>query len=125
VSHPIVKLVAALALLATAPLPTLAADLGVAPPPPVSEAPPVVAPPPVVAVAPPPVAVAPCPVVRRCGYWGCGWRPVCGPIVRPYWAGAAWRYYGPYGYRRFGMGYGPAYGRGYWGGHPGWGHYRW
>src|SRR5213083_1016966 len=42
------------------------------------------APPPAVAVvpqAPPVVLVEPrCPVVWQCGYWGCGWRPACGPV---------------------------------------------
>jgi len=77
--------------------------------------------PPPAAVAPPPVDVVPqvpavvlveprCPVVWQCGYWGCGWRPACGPV-------GADVYYGGPGYG------GPRWG--YNGGHyrPPWGHY--
>jgi hypothetical protein len=83
------------------------------------------APPPAAEAAPPPVAIAPrpavvlveppCPVVWRCGYWGCGWRRACGPVgpevyVRP------WGYYGYGAYRTY---HGP-----YWGHGQRWGHWR-
>src|SRR6266567_655946 len=51
--------------------------------PPAAEAPPPTAAPPVAVVPQPPavVLVEPqCPVVWRCGYWGCGWRQACGPV---------------------------------------------
>ena len=79
-----------------------AADLYPAPegPPPVAEAPP-----PAVVVPRPPavVLVEPqCPVVWRCGYWGCGWRHACGPVGPEVYVGPGprWGYYGGYrGYR--------------------------
>ena len=105
---------AALVVLPVALLPARAADIENTPPPPVAEAPPppAVAPPAVAVVPGPPVP--PCPVAWRCGYWGCGWRPVCGPVGGVYWGGPGWRgYYGR-----------PYWGRGYhWGGYRGYGVY--
>src|SRR5690349_16802885 len=98
-----------------------AADLETMPPP-TAEAEPIVPAPPV-AVEPP------CPVVWRCGYWGCGWRPLCGPVLGGgYYGPPAWHSYGwreryghPYwGYRPY-AGYGRHWGY-YgqrWGGHGG------
>jgi hypothetical protein len=108
----LLAIIAALALLPSPLLPAHAADLETTPPPPVAEAPPLPAgPPPAVAVVPGPV-VPPCPVVWRCGYWGCGWRPVCGPVAGVYWGGPGWRG-------------GPYWGRGYhWGGYRGHAFYR-
>jgi hypothetical protein len=51
-----------------------------------------------------------CPLVWRCGPWGCGWRRIC--------VGGGYPYYG-YGYRRYGYGYGYRP----WG--PRWGYRRW
>jgi hypothetical protein len=91
------------------------------PVPPAAEAPPPAA------IAPPPVAVVPqapavvlveprCPVVRQCGYWGCGWRAACAPVgadvyYRGY-AGPRWGYYGGY--------YRPHWGHQHWGYHRHW-----
>ena len=83
----------------------IAADYSAEPPPsPVAEAPPpAVAAPPAVAVVPRPAAVVvepPCPVAWRCGYWGCGWRPTCGPVGVGVYVGPRWGYYhGFHGYR--------------------------
>jgi hypothetical protein len=117
VRQSLLAIIAALAIMPAALVPAQAADLETTPPPPVAEAPP----PP--AVAPPAVAVVPgpavptCPVVWRCGYWGCGWRPVCGPVAGVYWGGPGWRFYGPHG--------GPYWGHGYrWGGYRHYGFYR-
>jgi len=107
-------ILAALVLLPAAFLPARAADIETTPPPPTAEAPPPPAvAPPAVAVVPGP-AVPPCPVVWRCGSWGCGWRPVCGPVGGVYWGAPGWRgYYGR-----------PYWGRGYrWGGYRGYGVY--
>jgi len=72
-------------------------------PPPVAEAPPPAVAPPVTVVPRPPAVVVvepPCPSVWRCGYWGCGWRPVCGPVGAEIYVGPRWGYYGAYrGYR--------------------------
>jgi hypothetical protein len=88
--------------------------------------------PPPAAVAPPPVAVVPqapavvlveprCPVVWQCGYWGCGWRPACGPVGADfYYGGPRWGY--GYGGPRWGYG---GYYRPHWGHyHPNWGYHR-
>src|SRR5438309_9390570 len=87
-------------------------------PPPAAEAPPpVVAPPPVAVVPRPPAVVLvepPCPVVWRCGYWGCGWRRACGPVGPEVYVGPRYGhgYYGAYrGYR------GPYWGHGHHWGH--------
>src|SRR5207247_1018378 len=59
------------------------ADLYPEAPPPVAEIPPPAAAPPMAVVPRPPAVVLvepPCPVVWRCGYWGCGWRHACGPV---------------------------------------------
>jgi hypothetical protein len=91
-----------------------AADLYPEAPPPAAEGPPPAYAPPRVAVVPEaPIVVEPrCPVIWRCGYWGCGWRQACPPLaaeVYPY-----PRYYGPYPYYRS-----------YWGHyHPHWGYRR-
>ena len=87
-----------------------AADFSAEGPPPVAEAPPPVAPPPAVGVVPRPAAVIvepPCPVVWRCGYWGCGWRPGCGAFGAEVYVGPRWGYYrGYHGYRGYwGHGY--------------------
>jgi len=103
-------IIAALVVLPAALLPVRAADFEPTPPP-AAEAPPppAIAPPPVAVIPGPPVP--PCPAVWRCGNWGCGWRPVCGPVGGVYWGGPGWRGYGPY------AGYRPYWGRGYhWGG---------
>jgi len=80
-----------------------AADLyTMPPPPPAAEAPPPAE------VAPPRVAVIPearvlvpveprCPIVWRCGYWGCGWREACAPVTADvYEVIPSWRYRAPY-----------------------------
>jgi hypothetical protein len=117
VRQSILAVMAVSAVMLAAPLRAPAADLETTPLPPAVEAPPPAA------VAPPAVAVVPgppCPVVRRCGYWGCGWRPVCAPVAGAYWGGPGWGFYGPNG------GYRPYWGRGYhWGGgYRGYGGYR-
>jgi hypothetical protein len=93
-----------------------AADLYPEPegPPPAAEAPPPVVAPPVAVVPRPPavVLVEPtCPVVWRCGYWGCGWSRACGPAGPEIYVGPRFGYYGAYrGYR------GPYWGNGHhWG----------
>src|SRR6266498_5179124 len=68
--------------------------------PPAAEAPPPTAAPPV-AVVPQPPAVVPvepqCPIVWRCGYWGCGWRAACAPVTADvYEVIPSWRYRAPY-----------------------------
>src|SRR5260370_7669072 len=60
-----------------------AADLYPEAPPPVAEVPPPAAAPPVAVVPRPPAVVLvepPCPVVWRCGYWGCRWPQPSGPV---------------------------------------------
>jgi hypothetical protein len=109
----LLAIVAALALTPATLMPAHAADLEVTPSPPAAEAPPPAFAPPAVAVVPGPV-VPPCPPVWRCGYWGCGWRPVCAPVAGVYWGAPWWRVHG-----------GPYWGRGYhWGGYRGYGAYR-
>jgi hypothetical protein len=81
-----------------------AADLYPEAQPPVAEAPPPEVAPPVAVVPRPPAVVLvepPCPLVWRCGYWGCGWRQACGPVGPEVYVGPPrWGYYGAYrGYR--------------------------
>jgi hypothetical protein len=115
VRQSVLAIIAALAVMSAALLQAHAADLETTAPPPAAEAPPPpVFTPPAVAVVPGPVA-PPCPVVRRCGYWGCGWRPVCGPVAGVYWGphGGYRPYWGPGYHWRGGLrGYG-VYHRGY------------
>jgi len=85
--------------------------------PPAAEAPPPTAAPPVAVVPQPPavVLVEPqCPVVWRCGYWGCGWRQACGPVgPEVYYGPPRWGHYGYGAYRGY---RGPYWGRGpHWG----------
>ena len=93
-----------------------AADLETVPPPAAETLPPADVPPPAVA----------CPVVWRCGYWGCGWRPVCAPVPGGYWGPRAWGFYGPYGRPYWGGPYHRYAGwhRPYWGGYRSHGEYR-
>jgi hypothetical protein len=116
VRHNILTAIAASAAISATLLQARAADLETAPPsPPAVEAPPpAVAAPPAVIVAPAP----PCPVVWRCGPWGCGWRSVCAPLVGAYWGPPAVRFYGSYGYYRPWGGYRPYVGQ-----HHGWRRY--
>ena len=92
--------------------PGQAADLYREGPPPAAETPPAYAPPPVAVVPEAPVVVEPrCPVIWRCGYWGCGWRQACAPVITELYPYP--RYYGPYPYYR------------HWGhDHPHWGYRR-
>jgi hypothetical protein len=95
-----------------------AADLYPEAPPRAAEAPPPeVAPPPVAVVRPPAVVLVEpeCPVVWRCGYWGCGWRRACA-AVGPEIHARPWGYYGYGAYRTY---HGP-----YWGHGQRWGHWR-
>jgi len=89
-----------------------AADLYPEAPPPVAEVPPPAAAPPIAVVPRPPAVVLvepPCPVVWRCGYWGCGWRQACGPVGPAVYYGAPrWDYYGAHRDYR-----GPYWGRGH------------
>jgi hypothetical protein len=99
-----------------------AADLETVPPP-AAETPPLAdMPPPAVAVAPEPA----CPIVWQCGYWGCGWRPICAPAPGGYWGPPAWGFYGPYGRPYWGGTYHryASWHRPYWGGYRAYGEYR-
>jgi hypothetical protein len=92
-----------------------AADLYPEAPPPVAEAPPPAFAPAVAFVPRPPAVVLvapPCPLVWRCGYWGCGWRQACGPVgPEVYYGAPRFGYSGAYRSYR-----GPYWGRGpHWG----------